>query len=129
MNILSVAVNSYATRLVARNFVDIPGRSTAIVSRKGRTYSNTFDNGLRIDPSSVSWTTETGTGSNVGQDSFDDVISKDNTRPTKDNRTPTSTDPFLDAPTSDVTEDGINGFDSFDFALDNLSGVYGDLNL
>ena len=111
--------------MVAKKFAHIPGKSTAIVNRTGRTVSNTFDNGLRIDPSSTSTTLDTGNWGNVGQDSFDDVISKDTTRPTKDNRTP---DPFLDAK-SEVTEDGINGFDSFDFALDNLSGYYGDLNL
>jgi len=109
--------------MVSRSFVNIPGKSTAIVSRTGRTASNTFDNGLRIDPSSTSTTIESGSGSNVGQDSFDDISNKVDTKPT-------SSDIFADAPMSDaVTEDGINGFSSFDFGLDNLSGYYGDLHL
>ena len=121
-NVINVAVVGYATKYAARKFVRPPGSTTGIVKREGRISANSFDNGLRIDPSATA--VPTGSGSNIGQDSFDGPVSKKEITFTTDK----IQDPFLDAKT-EVSNDNAIGLDSFDFALDNLSGYYGDLHL
>ena len=125
-NVINIVVVSYATKYAASKFVIPPGSTTVIHKRhrhrEGRISANSFDIGLRIDPSATA--VPTGSGSKNGQDSFDGPVGKKEVTVTSDK----IQDPFLDAKTAE-SKDNANGLDSFDFALDNLSGYYGDLHL
>lgn len=113
------------------------GKRAAGAGRPGTRTSTTFDAG--VGPSTGS-STAPGTGkkdssTKGGVSSFDDIDIELN--PVSDrSKVEVSTDPSID-PFGDAAADAAMndvdqpepGMSSFDFALDNLSGVYGDLDL